>query len=281
MNIREYLEKLRSPAPAGRPDSQDGSARSEQSAQVAPEYREANDWESSHIEMVMKSEKIAWSIAKGASAIAIVTIIALIVLLPLKEVQPYLIRVDKSTGHTDIVTMLKEDKVSIDESVDKYWLSEFVQARETWEWYTAQSNYDRVRVMSSPSVFADYGKYVTGPNGIDKKFSSRGVVRVNIISVVPLGNGQGTVRYSTITKDREASDADGQTRTWVATIGYEYKLTAKLNEKERNRNPLGFQVLSYRRDAETSAVPSMVPAAGPAPEAGTNTAPAPTVPAIN
>ena len=40
--------------------------------------------------------------------------------------------------------------------------------------------------------------------------------------------------------------------SWIATIGYEYRKISKMKEDDRLKNPIGFQVLSYRVDPEIS-----------------------------
>lgn len=76
-------------------------------------------FEESRIEMVEKSKKIAWRIAIGACALSVALVIGIISLLPLKEVRPYVVRVDNNTGATDIVTVLGESKSDYTEEMSK------------------------------------------------------------------------------------------------------------------------------------------------------------------
>jgi type IV secretory pathway component VirB8 len=236
-------------------------------------FEKALDWETSRTEQLERSERTAWLVAKVASGMAILAIVAVVLMLPLKESVPYLVRVDKNTGHTDIVTVLDTKKVSIDEVIDKYWLAKFVRARESWEWYTAQEDYDNVRLLSSPEVGRDYARLFEGPNALDKQYGQGAVVTVEIRSVVPHGNGQASVRFDKKIKARDSGDAGAQISTWVATVGYEYKKVSKMKEDERLKNPLGFQAMSYRVDSEITR--QAAPVAAP-----DQVAPAPVVPAL-
>jgi type IV secretion system protein VirB8 len=236
------------------------------------QFKKALDWETSRTEQIEKSERTAWMVAKVASVIAILAMAALVLLLPLKESIPYLVRVDKNTGHTDVVTILDSKNVSIDEVTDKYWLAKFVRARESWEWYTAQEDYDNVRLLSSADVGKEYAKLFEGPNALDKQYGQGTVVAVEICSVVPHGNGQASVRFQKKLKRRDSGDTGAQVTTWVATVGYEYKKISKMSENDRLKNPLGFQAMSYRVDPEmTRATPVA---------ATDQSAPAPIVPAL-
>ena len=213
-------------------------------------FQKAFDWETSRIELIEKSERRAWNVAKGSSIVAILAIAALILLTPLKESIPYVVRIDNNTGYTDIVTTLKNKNVSFDEVVDKYWLTQFVRARETFEWYTAQEDYDNVRLFSSPEVGKEYAKLFEGPNALDKAYGQHTVARVKIHSIVPHGDGQASVRFEKILKRRDAPDTSAQVTSWIATIGYEYRKISKMKEDDRLKNPIGFQVMSYRVDPE-------------------------------
>jgi type IV secretion system protein VirB8 len=213
-------------------------------------FQKAFDWETSRIELIEKSERRAWNVAKASSMIAILAIAALVLLTPLKESIPYVVRIDNNTGYTDIVTTLENKSVSFGEVVDKYWLTQFVRARETFEWYTAQDDYDNVRLFSASDVGKEYVKLFEGPNALDKAYGQHTVTKVKINSVVPRGDGQASVRFEKILKRRDAPDTSAQVTSWIATIGYEYRKISKMKEDDRLKNPIGFHVLSYRVDPE-------------------------------
>lgn len=215
-------------------------------------FEMAFDWETSRIEQIEKSERIAWNVAKGASLVAVLAITAVVLLVPLKESIPYVVRIDKNTGYTDIVTTLHAKTVTVDEAADKYWVSKFVRARESWEWYTAQEDYDTVRLLASPDVGRQYAKLFEGPTALDKEYGQGTVVTVDINSVVPHGSGQASVRFIKKINRRDAGDVGARFANYIATIGYEYKFAAKMKEKDRLKNPLGFQVMSYRVDSEVT-----------------------------
>jgi type IV secretion system protein VirB8 len=68
-------------------------------------------------------------------------------------------------------------------------------------------------------------------------------------SVSPLGGNAALVRFET-----QRRDAGGQAlppHYWVAVIRYQFS-TGALSMEDRYLNPLGFQVVRYRRDAESA-----------------------------
>jgi type IV secretory pathway component VirB8 len=212
-------------------------------------HDEALDWEASRTFMLEQSERRAWIITMGAIAVTFLSWLAIVLMMPLKESTPYVVRVDNTTGVPDIVTALHDKKIGYDDVMDKYWVATYVRARETYDWYTLQKDYNTVGLLSHSNVGAEYAKLFTGDKAIDKTFGNNVRALVDIISVVPNGKGVATVRFIKHTK-RVDEEGEGEQHTWVATVSYEYENPSLMKESKRLVNPFGFQVLSYRVDPE-------------------------------
>ena len=65
-------------------------------------------WETTEIELVRKSEAKAWRCAKLVSVVSLGLTCAIIAMMPLKQTLPFVIKVDQSTGMTDIVDIATE-----------------------------------------------------------------------------------------------------------------------------------------------------------------------------
>nr|CAC79173.1 TraJ protein [uncultured bacterium] len=217
--------------------------------QAKDPFEQENNWEASRTQAIEKSEQRAWYVAYGAVGVAVLSWLAIVLMMPLKETIPYVIRVDNTTGVPDIVTALNSKGVGYEEVMDKYWLAQFVRARETYDWYTLQKDYNTVGLLASPNVGKDYAALFEGPEALDKKFGKSVRATVEIVSVVPNGRGVGTVRFIKTTK-RTDDDGPGTVTKWVATVAYEYRNPSLISESQRLVNPFGFQVLSYRQDPE-------------------------------
>lgn len=210
----------------------------------------ANDWEASRIQAIERSERRAWYVALGAVAMAVLLCVAIMLMMPLKETVPYIYRTDTKTGVPDLVTAMTDKTVTGDEVMDKYWLAQYVRARETYDWYTLQNDYDMVGLLSSQPVGAAYAQLFDGKEALDKQYGKSVRATVKIVSVVPdVAHHTGTVRFIKSTKRIDQEGPETVTR-WVATIAYEYRSTARIKESARLVNPFGFQVLSYRVDPE-------------------------------
>lgn len=213
-------------------------------------YDEAINWESSRVLTVEKSERRAWRVAFAGVGVAVLAIAAIAMMMPLKESVPYVIRVDNTTGVPDIVTAITDKAVTGDEVMDKYWLAQYVRARETYDWFTLQRDYNTVGLLSSQNVGAGYAQLFEGKDALDKQYGKSVRATVEILSVVPTGKNTGTVRFIKTTKRVDQEGTPGTSTKWVATVAYEYRNTALIKESARLVNPFGFQVLTYRVDPE-------------------------------
>jgi type IV secretion system protein VirB8 len=213
-------------------------------------YGRAIGWEDSIASLQALSEKRAWRIVGILAVCVVAEAAAIAMMMPLKENTPYVWMVDRETGRPDLMTAVDTQKISFSDANDKYWLSQYVQARETYDWYTIQKDYDTVGLLSSTEVGAAYAKLFEGDNAIDKRNGSAIRETVKILSVVPNGKNIGTVRFLKTSQRVADAGSQGTSQVWVATIGYEFKPGTYGRESTKLINPFGFRVTSYRADPE-------------------------------
>ncbi|EAI2369647.1 type IV secretion system protein [Campylobacter jejuni] len=214
------------------------------------DFNSAMDYEASFRYLIDKSNKRAWLIAFVSIFIAIISIVAVVLLTPLKTIEPYVIRVDNTTGMVDILTMLDEKEISSNEALDKYFISQYVKAREGYYYELLNQDYLLTQLMSSEKVANEYRALYEGDNARDQILKNSNEVNVQILSIV-LGNSNGvktsTIRAKIITKNLNTRGLSESTK--VITLSYDYIL-AKASEENRILNPLGFKVTNYRIDEE-------------------------------
>ena len=209
----------------------------------------ANAFEKSRVEASKKMAKIAWSVAGISCLCTALSVAAIVGLTPLKEVQPFLVRVDNNTGVTDLVTTLKTKEETYGEVMDKYWLSQYVKYREGYNWYTVQSTYDASMLLSSPAIQGEISKFMTSAAAPYKIFGDSTTIDVKILAVTWVGN-TAQVRFERTIKKVNPTETDKPiVQRMIATIGYHY-FNSPQKEADRLVNPLGLQVLSYRVDQE-------------------------------
>jgi type IV secretion system protein VirB8 len=217
-------------------------------------YKQAESWNSDRLAALRKSQRIAWWVAGGAAAIALMEAAALMLLTPLKTVEPYTLLVDRTTGYVQALKPLEADKVAPDTALTQSFLVQYVIARESFDIDAIRPNYNKVALWSAEKARADYLSWVqvSNPQSPLSVYPRTTVVETRVKSVSPIGRNVAMVRFDTVRQD--AGGQIERPRSWVAVIRYRYSGEAMTLE-DRFVNPLGFQVLRYRRDAEAPPPP--------------------------
>ena len=194
-----------------------------------------------------RSRRAAWRVAAVSWALLALSLLGFALLLPLKRVEPFVVRVDNATGAVDIVTVLKTTPESYGEAVDKYWLNRYVLARESYDHETVQATYDATVLLSMPAVQREFQAIYDGQEARDRVLGNRIRLVVRVRSITP-AKDTAMVRF---VRSRRATDGSSEIEeSLVASIGFRY-VAAPMREEDRLVNPLGFQVTSYRVDPET------------------------------
>lgn len=212
-------------------------------------FEAARTWEYDRFRAAAGRERIAWTIAVVAVILAIVAVFAIAMLTPLKTVQPYVIRVDRSSGETQIVTALKGPQPrTYEDAVNRYFISQYVRLREGWLNDAARENAYAVMLMSDQIEAQRYLNSVksTNRNAPSNIYGDRGFVSIAIRSISFLSSTVAQVRYTKIINYGQSAPV---AQNWNAILTFKFSAAPEL-EKDRNINPLGFQVVNYRSDPE-------------------------------
>lgn len=225
-------------------------------------YGQAESWAHDQQDALRASRKVAWIVASAAAVIAVCEAFALIALAPLKTVVPYTLLVDRHTGFVEALKPLDANTIAPDKALTQSFLVQYVIARESFDYDALQSNYRKTVLWSADPARADYVSSVqySNPGSPLARFPRTTAVDTRVKSVSPLGAGAALVRFET--QRRDAGAQVQPPRAWVAVIRYRFS-GEPMTREDRFVNPLGFQVLRYRRDAE--ALPDPEATAAPAP----------------
>jgi type IV secretion system protein VirB8 len=226
------------------------------SSPVLQEYfRAAESWDANRSAQFRRSAAVAWWVAAAGWVCAVASAVALVVLMPLKEVEPFVVRVDNSTGIVDVVPVYSGN-APVDESITRYFLSHYLTVCERFNFATAESDYEECGAFhSAQRNQAWYAEWTAtnpaSPLNVHKDGSS---VRVQVVSVSFFTRASGLgdlaqVRYLKAT--RQAGGADETFSHWVATVQYAYVAPAK-DPKTRRWNPLGFKVVDFKSEPEVA-----------------------------
>lgn len=210
-------------------------------------FDRARRFDQDRLIQVERSARIAWLIAGCAGIAAVVSVFAIAGLTPLKTVEPFVVRVDNSTGIVDVVSALTSNPGTYDEAVTKYFAARYVRARESYIWSEAKENFRTVALLSAQPEQTRFAALYRGSNpDSPQNIYGRSVMsRINIASISLINANVASVRYMrTITRGE-----DVRTTHWVATLTFSY-VNAPMSSTDRLVNPLGFAVSEYRADPE-------------------------------
>jgi type IV secretion system protein VirB8 len=216
-------------------------------------FAEADSWDTDRIAQFRRNSRAAWWVAGAGWLCAVASAIALLLLMPLKEAIPYLVRVDGSTGVVDVVPVFA-GHATVEEAVTRYFLSHYVSVCERFNFSTAESDYEECGAFhSAQRNQAWYAAWTaTNPNSPLNLHKDGSSVRAQVTSVSFFTRASGLsdlaqVRY--LKAARQAPGAEESFTHWVATIQYAYGDAAK-DPKTRRWNPLGFKVVDFRTEPE-------------------------------
>lgn len=229
---------------------------------------EARSWETDRMEQNDKSKKLAWRLAGASWVLTVIAVTGLAAMGPMTRVVPYVIRADQSTGVVDIVSALTDQKTNYDASMNKFFVQRYVRFREGYSNKLASEFYNNVGLMSSTSEQQRYFAWFNPKNPMSplNVYQAFANVKITIKSTSFIKPDVALVRY---VKEIERG-GDKSVSNWAATVTFTY-VKAPMKEKDREVNPLGFQVLEYQNDPEGGSFDI------PAPVAVQRTAPQPAV----
>jgi type IV secretion system protein VirB8 len=220
---------------------------------LAAYFEEAASWDADRYLQAARSARRAWLVAAAAAACALMSTLALALLMPLKRVEPFLVRVDGSTGVVDVVPVYN-GTAGIEATVTRYFLTHYVTVCERFNFATAESDYEECgafhAAQRNQAWYALWNPHnPASPLNVHKDGST---VRVQVQSVSFFQRGNGVsdlaqVRY--LKAQREAGGSDEQVTHWIATIQYAFVVPSQ-DPRVRRWNPLGFKVLELTAEPE-------------------------------
>lgn len=218
-------------------------------------------WYQDKYQHVLVQRNVLALLALIALITALAAVAAVMRLAPLKSVEPYLLEIDDKTGITQKVEPVSRNEYAAKESVDRFFVSSYIRARETYNFNTTRYYYNVARVMSTPEVFYAYRKRLdpAAEGSLATVLGASGLRNIRFRSIsyiqnppVPRGQKEPTptkiVQARIVTTDSKPSATD-VVQYWVVTIAFQYA-NLSLNESEQLINPLGFTVSSYQIQRE-------------------------------
>lgn len=227
-------------------------------------FAEAISWDADRTAQQRRSLRAAWWTASAGWGLSILLAVALVLLMPLKRVDPFLVRVDNTTGLVDVVPVYAGD-ADMPESVTRYFLDHYVTICERFNYATAESDYEECGAFHTPQ--RNQGWYAVwnkgNPSSPLNVYRDGTTIRAQVTAVSFFQRGNGVadlaqVRY--VRAKRMGGGGEEQKTYWIATIQYVYGAPSK-DPRMRRWNPLGFKIAEFRAESEVLSEPTTASAA--------------------
>ena len=224
-------------------------------------FEEARTWDADRLRQGQRTLRLALAVA-GAGWLAVLFLAGtLVVLMPLKRVEPFVVRVDNATGVVDIVPVYT-GRSGVPEAVTRYLLTHYVTVCERFNFSTAESDYQECGAFHTAQRNAAwYAAWnPNNPASLLNVYKDGTSVRAQVTSVSFFKRASGVedlaqVRY--IKAKRAAGATSEDTTHWIATLQYAYADPSS-DPKIRGWNPLGFKIVDFKPEPEV--LPDATPA---------------------
>jgi len=209
-------------------------------------FRDGGTWEYETYLKLRRSAGLAWGAVAVSCTFTFLSLLALVLLVPLKEWAPYVITHDPSAGLIEVTQGLLPGDLTEDEAVTEANLVKCINAIETFDATDYRENVEYASQCLTGDDRARYrAQFADHENSHQNKYGHHTTVKVEIKSVSLLTDTTAHVRFQTRTRsgDRERVDH------WLSAITFSYRQKPTVLS-DRFENPLGFQIERYRRDQE-------------------------------
>lgn len=196
-----------------------------------------------------RAGRIAWVVASIAAAIALLEAVAIVLLLPLQKLETIALLVDRNTGFIQTIHPGDGTEIRADEALLKSYLAQYVTAREGFDRNTVTADYRKTALWSGGAARGRYLAYMNSSNASSpfNRYRAGDEVQIDVKSVSLMSDDVALIRFDTVLVARDGRSND--LGSWIATARFQFS-NAGMSFEDRLLNPLGFQVVSYRTDAE-------------------------------
>ena len=191
-----------------------------------------------------------WVVGTLGLGVGLASVVVLALTLPLKEVKPYVVMVDRATGESEQVVSVRPTTLEDQQAVLEAELVRYVTNRET---YDPNDNPQRIPLVDGMSKGQAQSSlralWNTGSTDYPPAlYGGDTLITTRIRSVSILDGDTAQVRF---VRTLETPGAAPVSRDFVAVVGYAFEPRTERSLDQVWRNPLGFTVTGYRIDAET------------------------------
>jgi len=214
---------------------------------------EAANWDADTRAQSRQVVRLALGVAGAGWIAALALAAAILVLMPLKRVEPFVVRVDNSTGIVDVVPVYT-GRAGMPEAITRFLLTHYVTVCERFNYATAESDYEECGAFhTAQRNQAWYALWnPNNPASPLNAYKDGATVRAEVTSVSFFKRANAVsdlaqVRY--VKAKRAAGAANDELTHWIATLQYAYT-DPSTDSRMRAWNPLGFKIVDFKPEPE-------------------------------
>lgn len=184
----------------------------------------------------------------------IFSVLSVVKIVSSKTIEPFVIGIEDKTGITNVIRPIQQEKYAYDEVLRRYFLTQYLSKRETYNITSFEYNYFTViRLFSNSTVYGAFRSsvYVNNPNSPVRLGTKQRTIKIKSIVFMPPVPGQAgfPVQIRFKSEDGDGVNPGGDVKHKLVTMSFDFQ-DLVLTDEERAINPLGFQVIAYRVDDE-------------------------------
>lgn len=195
-------------------------------------------------------------VAVFAVLFGLLSLIALIVMLPLKRVDTRIFMVDSMTGQQEEIVSVKGGQLSENTALARFFVQNYIQWREGYNFFRLQQDYDAVMTYSNDAVANDYNQLFKGTNRPqDIYHKGEQTADIEVLSKIITDSSNpvdpdkmAMVRFKKTIKDVTSNSV--RVEYWNARLTFRITPPNKAKVSDVDDNPLGFVVTSYQAEKE-------------------------------
>jgi len=197
-----------------------------------------------------RSARAAWIVAACSMVVTALLALVLIVMLPLKHTEVFTVLVDSTTGASERIYQVQPTGIADKEAIKESLLVAYITDRESYFRAGIQQRLESVQRRSRRSARRSLTDLWT-PGNRDyppSLYGANAELAVRVRSITFLQPHVAQIRFE---KRLARPNRELVTQPFVATVAIEFEPRREQSLERVWENPLGFQVTSYRVDAET------------------------------
>ncbi len=241
LKINELINKFKNPSR----ENQQPQATDDNQAQSVKEIR---NWYEERFDNITVQRNLLFILLLVLLCLSIVSIGVLAYVINTKRFDPFVIQIDDTTGMAKIVNPINSKILNGNEALAQYFIKKYVVARETYnpvDFTTLAKK--TVRLLSANSIYWEYRGYLKNEEVNPAiKYGQKNTTFLVVKSWSKLNDNKYILRFST----NETAQAR-RVFNKIAVVEFKY-IPMELTEKDKDINPLGFQVTGYRVDDDSS-----------------------------